>query len=540
MKRMGFFIVLALLVVLTLQTTAQAARVIGVWTRVAEGIQYATGSDDSPRLMKAFALKIDLQDPAVQMYASHDNGAAAYEVAVQTTPAFLTEHGLTAAVNACFFNASLSPNTNIEGLLVSNGSVVSTWEAYRDAEMRFTVNKVASIVNNGGTSGVYVGAAGAEYNLINGTCLGDNGTPEPRTSGGITQDGRYVIFVVVDGRQSGWSLGATILDMAYWLQNFGAYNGMCFDGGGSSTMTIAGAGSYVNRPCYGYARSVGASIGASTVPTAGLSACAMNANRVDVVERGPFGNIRMKTWTPSGWGAWVNLGGVTNDTPAIVSRMDGTLDLFCRGTDNCLWHGNFLNGVWSGWVDNLGGVLWSAPSACSKDANHLDVVVRGNDSSVYLKSWNSTTGWGAWTGLGGTTYDAPGIGSHTSTCMNVYYRGTNNHLYTKYNCGGGWIGWTDLGGNITSGPVAESLGSNNVMVFARSATGSINEIWWDPSLGWSSWIDLGGGFVGKPGVCCPSSGITDVFVRSGDDLIWEDTWYVATGWSGLYLTGFSY
>lgn len=265
MKRMRFLLLALFIAILAMQTfTAQATRVIGGWVPFYQGIEYATGTDDSPRLMKAFALRIDLQNPYVQMYASHDNGGSPYEVALQTTPAFVAEHGMKVAVNSCYFDAGLSPNTNIEGLLVSNGTVVSTWQAARDAEIRFTAGKVASIVNNGGTAGVYNGCAGDAYFLINGVPGGDNVTPQPRTTAGLSQDGRYVILVCVDGRQPGWSDGATILDMSYWQLSFGAYNAMNFDGGGSTTMSLAGWGSYVNRPCYGYARSVGASLGVAS------------------------------------------------------------------------------------------------------------------------------------------------------------------------------------------------------------------------------------------------------------------------------------
>lgn len=265
MKRMRPLIILVLLIIaLALQVVITQAYPVTGWSPIYAGIEYATGTATSPRLMRAFALRVDLTNPLVGVYASHDNGGNPYEVALQTTPAFLSDHGMKAAVNSCYFNASLSPNTNIEGLLVSNGTVVSTWQAARDAEIRFTSAKVASIVNNGGTSGVYTGCAGDAYHLINGSPGGDNGAAEPRTSAGLSQDGRYVILVCVDGRQSGWSDGATIYDMSLWQQSFGAYNAMNFDGGGSTTMSIAGMGSYVNRPCYGYARSVGASLGASS------------------------------------------------------------------------------------------------------------------------------------------------------------------------------------------------------------------------------------------------------------------------------------
>lgn len=57
---------------------------------------------------------------------------------------------------------------------------------------------------------------------------------QPRTAIGISQDGKELILMVVDGR--GESIGATQTEMADLLLEYGAYNAMNFDGGGSSTM----------------------------------------------------------------------------------------------------------------------------------------------------------------------------------------------------------------------------------------------------------------------------------------------------------------
>lgn len=263
MKRSVFLMVLVLLaLVFVLQTTAQATRVVGAWTTKFTGIQYATGTDDAP-LMKAFAVKVDLQSSYISLFASHDNGTAAYETALQTPTAFLSEHGLKVAVNASFYDAGLSPNTDIWGFLVSNGTTVSgSYAAPFNSYLSFTSGKVATI-GSGSTlpAGAYNTIAGAEILLVNGVNNGWDSDPQPATSYGISQDGRYLIICVVDGRQAGWSDGATPYQMMRWMLDFGAWNAVKMDGGGSSCMTISGMGSYVNRPCYGYARAVGASLG---------------------------------------------------------------------------------------------------------------------------------------------------------------------------------------------------------------------------------------------------------------------------------------
>lgn len=60
------------------------------------------------------------------------------------------------------------------------------------------------------------------------------GGRQPRTAFGVTQDGKCAIFMVVDGR--GDSIGASHGEMAAYMREYGAYDAMHLDGGGSSTM----------------------------------------------------------------------------------------------------------------------------------------------------------------------------------------------------------------------------------------------------------------------------------------------------------------
>lgn len=57
---------------------------------------------------------------------------------------------------------------------------------------------------------------------------------QPRTAFGVSQDGNTAVFMVVDGR--GDSIGATHGEMASYMREYGAYDAMHLDGGGSSTM----------------------------------------------------------------------------------------------------------------------------------------------------------------------------------------------------------------------------------------------------------------------------------------------------------------
>ena len=82
---------------------------------------------------------------------------------------------------------------------------------------------------------------------------------------GNTEDGK-IMFLVNDGRQSGYSVGLKIGDMPNVCKTLGFYNCFLLDGGGSTTLVNADElGNYevVNRPCdkfedgtYGRARTV--------------------------------------------------------------------------------------------------------------------------------------------------------------------------------------------------------------------------------------------------------------------------------------------
>ena len=63
----------------------------------------------------------------------------------------------------------------------------------------------------------------------------------PRTAAGLTRDGRTLILIVIDGRQVGYSEGATLAEVANLLIEYGAWTGLNLDGGGSADMVMAGA-----------------------------------------------------------------------------------------------------------------------------------------------------------------------------------------------------------------------------------------------------------------------------------------------------------
>lgn len=80
------------------------------------------------------------------------------------------------------------------------------------------------------------------YLIVNGKnqiTNSSSGGIHPRTAIGQRQDGTF-IFVVIDGRQPGYSLGTNLLELQNIFNKYEAYNAANLDGGSSSTMYYNG------------------------------------------------------------------------------------------------------------------------------------------------------------------------------------------------------------------------------------------------------------------------------------------------------------
>lgn len=93
-------------------------------------------------------------------------------------------------------------------------------------------------IDNGIESAVDFGP----YLIVNGNNQikkSNAGGLHPRAAIGQKKDGT-IIFVVIDGRQPGYSLGTTLLELQNIFEKYGAYNAANLDGGSSATMYYNG------------------------------------------------------------------------------------------------------------------------------------------------------------------------------------------------------------------------------------------------------------------------------------------------------------
>jgi exopolysaccharide biosynthesis protein len=240
-----------------------AAVTVGPWQQMFQGIELARGAADEcePRLQQVWAVRIDLRDPDVVLFSTPGNGDAPEETTSETTVEFVRRHGVQIAVNASFFAPCCAPgHKNLTGLAMSCGEVVSppVRNAPGDCVLAITRDNRAIITRSDERfreADYWTAVAGSGIVLERGVKPPPTTDPggiaaHPRTAVGLSRDGRYLMLLIIDGRQPGYSLGATLDETADWLLRFGAHDGLNLDGGGSTTLVRASASGPVvlNRP----------------------------------------------------------------------------------------------------------------------------------------------------------------------------------------------------------------------------------------------------------------------------------------------------
>jgi len=153
------------------------------------------------------------------------------------------------------------------GIVIRNGVV------YRDEPARaglvFYTDGTVEVYDETTTSADELLAAGAWNTLSFGPAIVEDGAvvdgieteevdtnfgnhsiqgDQPRTAVGVI-DENHLVFVVVDGRQEGYSAGVTLTELADIMIDLGATSAYNLDGGGSSTMYFNGE--VINQPSNG-------------------------------------------------------------------------------------------------------------------------------------------------------------------------------------------------------------------------------------------------------------------------------------------------
>jgi GH25 family lysozyme M1 (1,4-beta-N-acetylmuramidase)/uncharacterized protein YgiM (DUF1202 family) len=224
--------------------------------RLFSGVTYFRREHSTPRLLVAHILTVDLNAAVFNFFVTPESLPGGISC-TRTVSRFLSEFNQQIAINGDGFTylppgsascAAGGDPVRVNGFAASRGKIynsVSAPTVFINVNNEVTLEKPKGNVFNaisGDRIVVRTGKRAADLAV---------GTPDPRSAIGLTQNGRGLILMVVDGRQPGYSQGVSLHELADMLIAFGAYSGINMDGGGSSALVIRGVDGQarvLNRP----------------------------------------------------------------------------------------------------------------------------------------------------------------------------------------------------------------------------------------------------------------------------------------------------
>ena len=229
---------------------------------LSEGVTYWSETRENPLRQVFHVVRLDLANPKVQLFVSPPNdGAGQYHA--RTTSDFVTASGALLAVNASYFTPfkpgarggddfvpHAGQHVDPVGKVIVAGAVVAPPEV---PELDPRVNAILCIhpsfveIRSGHTCrwDVIDAVAAGPVLLVDGVEQSfKHAGPKyaadrhPRTALGVSADGRTGWLVVVDGRQTVISEGATLAELTAFFRDLGAADAINLDGGGSTTLAV--------------------------------------------------------------------------------------------------------------------------------------------------------------------------------------------------------------------------------------------------------------------------------------------------------------
>jgi hypothetical protein len=199
---------------------------------------FFAGKMQNPRI-EFWAIRVDLRDPRL--------GFTVYEKPQSIhVSAFTKEYNCIAGINTIPFSpvsARQGEARSFVGIVVSEGILVSPPNPSYDALVFYSSGEAAIVRQKDITDFSNIAQAVGGFRIV----LEDGRLPQrlltqdlprhPRSAAGISADGTFLYLVVVDGRRLG-SIGVTEAELGILLRLLGAYNGLNFDGGGSTSLAL--------------------------------------------------------------------------------------------------------------------------------------------------------------------------------------------------------------------------------------------------------------------------------------------------------------
>ncbi len=235
----------------------------------------------TPRKMCVSIIEIDLSNKKLEPIAcvtEDPDGDGPAEATLAIPKKIVKTSKVVAAVNANAFavvGEKVAPTTvegklnrykdgmpsTMTGWVISNGEVKSSG----GGQVAFCVMKdgTVKISHDIVAADVKEAVAGFQQIINDGKVIVDDAVLHPRTGVGVDKNGEKMWLVIIDGRQNGYSEGASTKELAEIMLKLGSWDAINFDGGGSSIMFFAKTrkAKQVNKTPYGIIRPIPVMIG---------------------------------------------------------------------------------------------------------------------------------------------------------------------------------------------------------------------------------------------------------------------------------------
>ena len=219
-----------------------------------EGVTYRRIVEYLPHLLIAHVIKIDTKTAKLSFLVTPPDSKGDTPLNARTTSQFLDEFGVQIAINGDGFTpwwsrspADYYPHVGDPimpwGLTASKGNIYTEGVPKEiGVEPTLYISRRNALSFNRRPDNVYNAISGDRMLVEKGKVVDglDDSELDPRTAVGLNKNGRFLILIVVDGRQPFYSDGATFVKLAELLIAQGANIAMSLDGGGSSTLVMEG------------------------------------------------------------------------------------------------------------------------------------------------------------------------------------------------------------------------------------------------------------------------------------------------------------
>jgi Phosphodiester glycosidase len=218
-------------------------------TQLYPGVLYERRVTKSPRPVVFHIIRIDLTTPGLRFFTTPGNQAkehAKLPFPAKKTSQFLKDYGCQIAINGDFFYPCKINNpkdyyphdgdfVTPEGDAISQGTIYATRDPH-DWTTTLSITKDNHIsIGTLLPPTPYNAIGGHALNLINFAKNTEKQT-NPRTIVAHDATRKILYFVIIDGRQRGYSEGLTGEETARFVQALGATEAMLLDGGGSTVL----------------------------------------------------------------------------------------------------------------------------------------------------------------------------------------------------------------------------------------------------------------------------------------------------------------